>query len=59
MPKICFFPLKISFITTNHMLLFSLFFFFFLEKGGEIHSRSHECLQANTQLTTVSIRSVL
>lgn len=34
-------------------------FFFFLEKGGEIHSRSHECLQANTQLTTVSIRSVL
>lgn len=56
MPKICFFPLKISFITTNHMLLFS---FFFLEKGGEIHSRSHECLQANTQLTTVSIRSVL
>lgn len=35
------------------------FFFFFLEKGGEIHSRSHECLQANTQLTTVSIRSVL
>lgn len=57
MPKICFFPLKISFITTNHMLLFSSFFF--LEKGGEIHSRSHECLQANTQLTTVSIRSVL
>lgn len=56
MPKICFFPLKISFITTNHMLLF---FSFFLEKGGEIHSRSHECLQANTQLTTVSIRSVL
>lgn len=57
MPKICFFPLKISFITTNHMLLF--FSFFSLEKGGEIHSRSHECLQANTQLTTVSIRSVL
>lgn len=57
MPKICFFPLKISFITTNHMLL--SFLFFFLEKGGEIHSRSHECLQANTQLTTVSIRSVL
>lgn len=57
MPKICFFsPQNKLHNNQSHAAFFSLFF---LEKGGEIHSRSHECLQANTQLTTVSIRSVL
>lgn len=56
MPKICFFPPQNK---LHNNQSHAAFFFFFLEKGGEIHSRSHECLQANTQLTTVSIRSVL
>lgn len=59
MPKICFFPPQNKLHNNQSHAAFFLFFFLFLEKGGEIHSRSHECLQANTQLTTVSIRSVL
>lgn len=57
MPKICFFSPQNK--LHNNQSHAAFFLFFFLEKGGEIHSRSHECLQANTQLTTVSIRSVL
>lgn len=57
MPKICFFPPQNK--LHNNQSHAAFFFSFFLEKGGEIHSRSDECLQANTQLTTVSIRSVL